>query len=124
MEIINENGRLNNSHAKRAATGLLLIAIAGVLFADNFNLIPWEWREYIFTWQMLLIGIGLVFTVKNGSRSTGIILIGIGVYFLAEKFLGYKYDFHHLLLPSILALIGVIFIFRKKNQHLISGRER
>jgi len=121
MELINDNGRL---HKKGVVTGLLLIAIAGVLFAENFNLIPFEWSQYIYTWQMLLIAIGLVFIVKRGSRSTGIILMGIGGYFLAEKIFGYQYDFRHLLLPSMLALIGVLFIFRKKNQHLFSGRER
>lgn len=120
MKLINEDVRLKKSQLKRVLTGSILIAFAGILFADNFGILPIEWSQYIYTWQMLLIAIGLVFIVKRGSRSTGIILMGIGGYFLAEKIFGYQYDFRHLLLPSMLALIGVLFIFRKKKHRIFS----
>ena len=121
MELINQKPKSNN---KRVVIGLILITLAGILFADNFNVLPWEWREYIFSWQMFLIALGLVFLAKDGSRSTGIILITIGGFFLADKILDYHYEMRHFLLPTILAILGVLFIIRKKNQHLISGREK
>jgi hypothetical protein len=117
MEIVNENCRLLKSHSSRVLAGLVLIVTAGLLFADNFNVLPWEWSHYIFTWQMLLIALGLVFVAKDGSRSTGIILITIGGFFLAKEIFDYHYQFRHFLLPTILALIGLLFIFKKKKQH-------
>lgn len=124
MERINENDLKSRSNNKRVVIGLILIALAGIIFADNFNVLPWEWRDYIFSWQMVIIAIGLIFMAKNGSRSTGIILVTIGGFFLADKMLDYHYEFRQFLLPTILALIGVLFLLRNKKQHLVSGREK
>ena len=85
---------------KRIVIGLVLIAIAGLLFADNFDILPWNWRHYVFTWQSLLIVIGLISLAKNDSKTTGIVLISVGAFFLATKFLDYPYTIHNLFWPT------------------------
>jgi hypothetical protein len=124
MELINEMDQKPKTNNKRVVIGLVLITLAGLLFADNFDVLPWNWRHYIFTWQMLLITIGLISLAKSESRSTGIVLIFIGGVFLVAKILEYPYHMHHLFFPALLFILGVLFIIRKKNQHLISGREK
>jgi len=119
--VYEEKPKRNN---KRIVIGLVLIAIAGLLFADNFNVLPWNWEHYIFTWQMVLIVIGLVSLAKDKSQTTGIILIVVGAIFLAAEFLDYPYGIRHLFWPAILAIIGVLIIVRHKNQHLFSGKEK
>ncbi len=116
-----ETPKTNN---KRIVIGLVLIAIAGLLFADNFNVLPWNWEHYVFTWQMLLIVIGLISLAKNKSRTTGIVLIAVGAFFLAAKFLNYPFGVRHLFWPAFLAVVGILIIVRQKNQHLFSGREK
>ncbi len=116
-----ETSKTNN---KRIVIGLVLIALAGLLFADNFNVLPWNWEHYVFTWQMLLIVIGLISLAKNKSRTTGIVLIAVGAFFLAAKFLNYPFGVRHLFWPAFLAVVGVLIIVRQKNQHLFSGREK
>ncbi len=124
MERVNENEQTPKRDNKRIVIGLVLIAIAGLLFADNFDVLPWNWKHYIFTWQSILIVIGLISLAKNKSRTTGIILISVGTFFLAAEFYSYPFGVHHLFWPAILAVIGVLMIVRQKNQHLFSGKEK
>lgn len=119
--VYEETPKRNN---RRIVIGLVLVAIAGLLFADNFNVLPWNWERYIFSWQMLLIVIGLISLAKEKSQTTGIVLIVVGAIFLAAKFLNYPYGVRHLFWPAILAIIGVLIIVRHKNQHLFSGKEK
>jgi hypothetical protein len=124
MKLVNENEKMVRTNNKQVGIGLVLIALAGLLFADNFDILPWGWEHYVFTWQSLLIVIGLISLAKNESRTTGIILISVGGFFLAAKFLEFSYTIHHLLWPTLLTIVGILMIVRHKNQHLFSGKEK
>lgn len=104
--------RTNNS---RLIFGLVLITVGLFLFADRFDLIPYEWNQYIFTWQSLLIVIGLVSLGKGESRVTGLVLISIGGLFLAAKVLGYHYPIKYFFWPTVFVAIGLILIFHSKG---------
>jgi predicted membrane protein len=104
--------RTNNS---RLIFGLVLITVGLFLFADRFDLIPFEWNQYIFTWQSLLIVIGLVSLGKGESRVTGLVLISIGGLFLAAKVLGYHYPIKYFFWPTVFVAIGLILIFHSKG---------
>ena len=122
MEIINQqNSRKEN---KRIVIGLLLIALAGLLLADNFDLLPCNWEHYVFTWPTALIVVGIICLAKYESKVAGIILITIGAIFLAARYYYFPFSIHHLFWPTILAVLGILLIVRKKNQHLFSGREK
>ena len=115
MEHINEQSSKSNN--KRIVIGLVFITLAGLLFADNFDVLPWNWENYVFTWQTLLIVIGLISLAKNESRTTGIILILIGGFFLTAKILELNYQIRHLFWPVLLAGIGVMMLIRHKGHH-------
>jgi predicted membrane protein len=121
MERINEQAPKTNN--KRIVIGLVFITLAALLFADNFDVMPWDWEQYVFTWQSLLIVIGLISLAKNESRTTGIVLIAVGGFFLATRFLPFPFGIRHLFWPTVLAAIGVLMIVRHKhsNQHTFSG---
>lgn len=122
MELIHE--RTPKRDNKRVVIGIVLISIAALIFADNFNFLPWNWEHYIFTWPSLLIFIGLIVLTRQESKSTGIILISVGAIFLAAKILTHSYGYHHLFWPALLAVVGILLIVREKNKHLFSGREK
>ncbi|NVO12108.1 MAG: hypothetical protein HXX16_19275 [Bacteroidales bacterium] len=115
MERVNE--RIPRANNGRIVIGMVLITLAGLIFADNFDIMPWNWEHYIFTWQTLLIVIGLISLVKNESRTTGIILIAVGGFFLAARFLDLPFETRHLFWPTILAVIGILMIVRHKHHH-------
>jgi len=122
MENINEQTPRNNND-KRVIVGLVLITLAGLLFADSFEVINIDWHRYF--WQLILIVIGLISLARSESRTTGIILIAIGAFFIADRAFEFDFRIRHLFWPTVLAVIGLLFIFRKKGHtnHIFSGRD-
>lgn len=103
----------------RLVMGLLLILLAGLLLIDNFDLYPVDWGKYIFTWQTLLIVIGLILFPNRGNRTTGTVLIAIGAFFLAAKFYELPVSVSKLFWPAVILFIGISLLFgsRKRNWH-------
>lgn len=103
----------NNTNNARIIIGIVFVTLGALLFADRFDVIPFDWNRYIFTWQSLLIFIGLISLAKNESRATGIILISIGGVFLTAKILGYYHPIKYFFWPTIFVAIGLLMIFQK-----------
>lgn len=123
MERIDENNKHHNekysSHhsrmrtEKRVLLGGLLMIFGGLLLLFNFSIIPYQYKDFIFTWQMIPIVIGLVSLVSNEDKTTGIILIAVGLFFYLPKFYWFDYDLKRLFWPAIFMLIGFLIIFRR-----------
>ena len=67
---------------KRHLVGIILVAIGLLLILDNItffpNFIPW----WVWTWQFLLITIGVFSLLTTDKIGPGVVLIGIGSIFL------------------------------------------
>jgi predicted membrane protein len=63
--------------------------------------------DWLISWQMLLIAIGVVNISNDSSRNVGWILIAIGGFFLLTKVADLSVHFW----PVILIIIGLILIF-------------
>ena len=101
-----------NHKSKHIILGLLLIA-AGVFFIlKNLGILSPFASSIIFSWQMLLIAIGLTW-VANHKRTPGIILIIIGAAYLAPEFFNLPINFHEIFWPSLLILGGILMIFSR-----------
>ncbi len=95
---------------RRALLGLFLVIIGAFILLDNLHILP-RMPWWIFTWQMLLIAIG-VFNLLLGNRTPAVVLIGIGAFFLLEEIYYFNWrDFW----PVILIIIGLAFIFRQRS---------
>lgn len=105
--------------SSRIPTGLLLLVIGFLLLAYKMGApIP----DWIFSWPMILIVIGLFIGVKSKFENPGaFIMILIGGVFLAEKTIP-GIDFRNYLVPVILIGLGLIFILRPKNTHSKKSR--
>lgn len=122
MENINDQMPKHNNN-KRVIIGLVLITLAGLLFADSFQFIDFNWHRYF--WQLILIVIGLISLARSESRTTGFILIAIGAFFMADRAFEFDFQIRRLFWPTVIAAIGLLLIFRRKGQtsHIFSGRE-
>jgi len=67
--------------------------------------------QFLFSWQMVLIIVGLI--LMAGKRSSGIVLIVIGGIFLLPKFLVVPGLTFSMLFPLLLVGLGVAMIVRK-----------
>lgn len=115
-----------NPGRKSLVFGLLVIGLGIVWLMRNFGWIGESIWDVIWSWQMLLIAIGLV-TISNGSdRSFGWILITVGGFFMLTKY----FDVSVSLWPVILIIIGLVilfgtkkFSFRHKGIHVAEGED-
>jgi len=95
-------------------TGIFLLAIGGIALARSFGVPVPDW---LFSWQMLLIAIGLFIGFKKGFRDGGwFVPIIIGGAFLANDYI-LEGDLRRHIWPLILITLGAFFIFRPRHKH-------
>ena len=95
--------------------GIVLMFLGLFLIADLADIVPWRMRDFIFTWQALLIFLGLIFLSNRDSKGTGIILIVIGTFFLLPRIVDVPYYWRSLFWPSILIILGLVIIFGSRR---------
>jgi len=108
VHLDNDNGR---SHYH--ILGVVLIMIGAALILKNIGFFPRPVERIIFSWQMLLIAIGLVITLaSSGEKISGVIIMAIGAFFLMPKIFSATFNIN-LFWPAIFILLGLIFIFSR-----------
>ena len=91
--------------------GIVLMFLGLFLIADMADIIPWRLRDFLFTWQALLILLGLIFLSNKENKGTGIILIVIGSFFLFPRIIHVPDYWRSLFWPSMLIILGLVVIF-------------
>ncbi|MFH1297789.1 MAG: DUF5668 domain-containing protein [Bacteroidota bacterium] len=102
----------NGRRMKKYALGSVAILAGLILLGLNVGFIPITWKSIIFSWQMLLIVIGVVSLFGRESYVPGIILILVGGIFIIPKFGVLPFSIHSLFWPAILIAIGLIILFK------------
>jgi len=95
--------------------GIVLMFLGLFLIADLADIVPWRMRDFLFTWQALLILLGIIFISSKESKGTGVILIAIGSFFLLPKFFDLPYYWRSLFWPTMLILLGFVVIFGSRR---------
>lgn len=105
---------------KRLYFGVILIALGVILILERLNLIPESVADILISWQMLLVGIG-VLSLIGGNRTAGTILIVIGGTFLIPELITVPHELRRIYFPLILVGIGVAILLRQRDQQKIQG---
>lgn len=72
--------------------------------------------DWLFSWQMLLIALGVFTGLKSRCRGGAwIILIGVGTYFLLEHYFVLDANLKKIFWPVALIIFGAFIIFRPKR---------
>jgi predicted membrane protein len=96
--------------------GIVLMFLGLFLIADLADIIPWRLRDFLFTWQALLIFLGLIFLNNKDSKGTGLILIAIGSFFLLPRIIDVPYYWRSLFWPAMLIIVGLLVIFGTRRR--------
>ena len=111
---------MEKSHRRgKVMGGLLIIAIGSLFLARELGAqIP----AWLFTWKMLLIGLGIVVAIKHKFMNPAwIVLIGIGGTFLLSDI----YPDLHIrpyLWPILIIIIGLFIVFKPRNKDMQHAR--
>jgi predicted membrane protein len=99
----------------RIIIGVVLVLAGLFLMLRNTGIFPDFIEHVIFSWQMLLVVIGLVITLgSSGEKTPGIIMMAVGGFFLIPKIFRETFDVN-MFWPSIFIIIGIIFIFSRRK---------
>jgi hypothetical protein len=98
----------------RFFAGLFIVG-AGVLFlAREMGVVLPEW---LFTWQMILITLGVFSGLKHRFRHIGwVVMVAIGGAFMAREYLP-EYDFSHYIWPAMIILVGLVIMLKPKRKN-------
>ncbi|MDP4131947.1 MAG: LiaF-related protein [Bacteroidota bacterium] len=102
------------SRGRRVWIPLGLLILGGMLFLRQLGLdIP----EWLFSWQLFLIGLGIFLGLAHGFRGPGwLILILIGSFFMMDQVIP-GFDLHRFLWPVIIIVIALVMLIRPKKSH-------
>jgi len=104
---------------------LIVIAAGTLLLIFHAGLLPMAVKLIIFSWQTLLIALGLVLLAQSHRRTSGAILVVIGTVFLLPKIPVPAFKLFHANGPIfywaiILIVVGVYILFKAmfgKSRH-------
>jgi hypothetical protein len=109
----NKERRLRTDNHDRFWTGMILLIIGGGLLVKKMGI---DLPYWLFTWQTLLILIGLVIGLKHRfTNPTWLILVGVGGFFLADDIVT-DLNFKPYFWPIMIIGLGLIFIMRPKRR--------
>lgn len=91
--------------------GLMVIALGAFWLMRNIGFISEVTWDYIFSWQMLLIAIGVINVAGDGHKGFGWVLIAIGGFFLLSDIYTWPVSFRNVFWPVLLIVIGLFMIF-------------
>lgn len=114
---------------KRNLVGLILVLIGLILIIDNLTFIPHFIPWWVWSWQFLLISIGVFSILTTDRVGPGVILIGIGSIFLLSDILPEIWPgFFHLFANEgnlfwylIIIVVGVSLILKNRRGISDSG---
>lgn len=106
-------GAFNKNYDSRVWTGVFLLIVGALALLKSFGVnVP----DFLYSWQMLLIGLGIYFGLKhNFQNPTWIVLLLVGTAFLLNDYFLIG-DLRKHIWPLVIIAIGVFFIFRPKGR--------
>jgi predicted membrane protein len=96
---------------KAAVLGVFVIAAGLLLLARNTGFLDPAVSRILFSWEMLLIAIGVINIFWRRSLWSGIFLIGLGGFFLLVNFYHMPFGTWQIFLPALIILLGLQMIF-------------
>jgi predicted membrane protein len=111
-----------NKENSRLFGGLILVTVGAALLLRNMNFGMPNW---LLSWPMLLIVIGIFSGIKHNFRNNAwIILIAIGGFFFVSKYVFPGLELARMFWPVIIIGIGLLLILRPRGSNFLSWEER
>lgn len=109
-----------NMTQRRLLIGFFILAVGAVILMSNLEILDFRIEKYLLRWEMILIGLGMIFLFSGDKKGPGLVLLVLGgafyLDFLSDK-LDFKFHFWDYFWPLLFILAGVLIIFHRKIGH-------
>lgn len=111
--------RIRQRHGGKIWLPIGLVIIGVILFARQMGAdIP----DWLFSWQMLLIVIGIFSGLAHSFRGPGwLIMIIVGSFFLMDQVIP-GWEIHRFIWPVVIIVVGLIMLIRPKKPYWMDHR--
>lgn len=114
-----------NKPAKRSETsnrfliGIILIVAGLILMLKKSTVLPEPIDrfidEIIFSWQMLLVVIGVIVLISSDNKTPGIVMVAVGGFFMIPELFTDFFRSFNFFWPAIFIVIGVVLLINSKR---------
>ncbi|MBE0652722.1 MAG: hypothetical protein IH594_02925, partial [Bacteroidales bacterium] len=117
MEEIKMTTEYQNKKVKSSTGvfGLILVFVGLALIANQFDMIPFEIKDVLFTWQAFLILLGVIFVTNRDNRVTGYILMGVGGFFIIPEIVDVPWEYRRMFWPAMFIILGILILLKGAN---------
>ncbi len=109
----------NTETSNRLVIGVLLIIAGLILMLKKATVLPEPLDHFIddilFSWQMLLIAIGVVTLIGSDNKTPGIVLISVGGFFMIPELFTDFFRSFNFFWPALFIVIGVVLLVNSKR---------
>lgn len=116
----------NSTRRKTIMFGILVITFGVFWMMQSFNVLHPTLERAVFSWQAIVIAIGLVNLVNGTARWFGLFLLLLGAFFMSMRLDILPENWAAAFWPSLIILVGFIIIFStrklfRRKLHVSSG---
>lgn len=109
----------NTETSNRLIIGVLLIIAGLILMLKKSTVLPEPLDHFIddiiFSWQMLLIAIGVITLIGSDNKTPGIVLISVGGFFMIPELFTDFFRSFNFFWPALFIVIGVVLLVNSKR---------
>lgn len=120
----NDINNINNPHVpnnSKVIAGIVLLVVGGTLLLKQFA--PFPFADWVFSFPMLLVVIGLYVGAKNNFNNLGwMIITGIGGFLLVGRIF-HNFNVGDIFWPTVLIGFGVYLILRRRDNNYWDKKE-
>ncbi len=105
--------------SNRLIIGVLLIIAGFILIVQKSTILPEPLDHFIddiiFSWQMLLIVIGVITLAGSDNKTPGIVMIAVGGFFLIPEMFTDFFRSFNFFWPAVFIVVGVVLLMNSKR---------
>lgn len=106
----------------RITTGIILIIIGSLFFLDTLDIIAINVGRIIFSWQFIILFIGIIILINSRNKFLGILLTIVGLIFITPRIFPFIYINGSIIFPLIIIGLGIYIIFKQRRSVNINYR--
>ncbi|MCJ7820434.1 MAG: cell wall-active antibiotics response protein [Bacteroidales bacterium] len=119
METNKQTPDKGHDTSNRFIIGILLVIAGFILILEKTTVLPDPLDHFIdniiFSWQMLLIVIGVITMAGSGNKTPGIVLISVGGFFLIPELFTDYFESFNFFWPALFIVIGVVMLVNSRR---------